>query len=64
MTLCKRFLENLKLPSLDCEEAEEIGQPIQLQELKSALKGAKRNKTPGLDGIPSELLLKYFDILY
>lgn len=63
MMLCKKFLENLKLPSLDSEEAEEIGQPIQLQELKSALKGAKRNKTPGLDGIPSELLLKYFDIL-
>lgn len=63
MMLCKTFIENFKLPSLHSEEAEEIGQPIQLQELKSALKGAKRNKTPGLDGIPSELLLKYFHIL-
>ena len=59
-TQCHEFLKELILPLLDPEEAEELGQPITLEEFKSAL---KTGKTPGLDGIPSELLLQYFDIL-
>ena len=60
-TQCQTFLKELNLPLL--EEAEQLGQPITLEELKSALKTAKKGKTLGLDGIPSELLLQYFDTL-
>lgn len=60
---CQEFLKNVELPCLNPDEAEELGQPISLEELKTALKRTKKGKTPGLDGIPSELLLQYFDIL-
>lgn len=34
-----------------------------MEELKGALRGAKKGRAPGLDGIPAELFLKYFDLL-
>ena len=62
-TQCQDFLKKLDLPFLDPEETDELGQPISLEELKLALKGMKKGKTSGLDGIPPEHLLQYFDIL-
>lgn len=56
-------MHSLILPQLNNEEAEQLGQPITLEELKEALQGAKKGKVPGLDGIPAELFLKYFDLL-
>ena len=50
-TQCQDFLKKLDLPFLDPEEADELGQPISLEELKLALQKMKK----GLDGIPPEL---------
>ncbi len=60
---CSTFLQSLTLPRLSHEEAEQLGQPVTLEELKEALQGANKRKAPGLDGIPVELFLKYFDLL-
>lgn len=57
------FLQSLNLPCLSHEEAELLGQPVTLEELNEALQGAKKGKAPGIDEIPAELFLKYFDLL-
>jgi len=53
----------LDLPLPDPEETGELGQPIALKELKTALNQVKKGITLGLDEIPSELSLQLFDIL-
>lgn len=52
-------MQSLILPRLSHEEAELLGRPVTLEELKRALQGAKKGKAPGLDG----LFLKCFDLL-
>lgn len=54
------FLRDLNLPSLSTEEAETLGQPLTLEELKTALQAMKKSKAPGLDGIPPEFYLTFF----
>ena len=60
---CDNFLQGLELPSLDEQEAEELGWPMALQELENALKLTNKGKSPGPDGIPPEVLLRFWDLL-
>lgn len=55
-------MQSLTLHHLSHEEAEQLGQPVFLEELKEALQGANKGKAAGLDGIPVELFLKNFDL--
>lgn len=53
--VCNNFLEGLDLPTLQGEEAADLGRPITLQEFGG--------KSPDPDGIPPEVLLHFWDLL-
>ena len=62
-TLTDDFLEHLDLPKLTPSEAELLDSPISLDELKEALGEMKKGASPGFDGIPPELILKFWSLL-
>lgn len=45
------------------QEATDLGGPITLMELETMLKMTNKGRSPGLDGIPPELVLHFWDIL-
>ena len=51
------------MPTLGEQEATDLGRPISLKELETALKMTNKGKSPGPDGIPPELILHFWDIL-
>ena len=53
---CSEFLKSLQLPKLSTEAVCSLEAPIQLEELRVAIKEMNRGKSPGLDGIPPELV--------
>lgn len=61
--MCNNFLQGVDLPTLQEEEAAELGCAVTLQELKAALSKMIRGKSPGPDGIPPEVLLYFWDLL-
>jgi len=61
--LTDNFLEHLDLPKLTASEAELLDSPITLEELKEALGEMKNGASPGFDGIPPELILKFWSLL-
>lgn len=50
------FLNSLKLPSLSTSQATQLDAHITLKEFKEALDSMPKSKSPGLDGIPPELI--------
>ena len=48
---------------ISSEDSTLLDRPIELPEIKAALSGMARNKSPGIDGIPVEFYLEYFDVL-
>lgn len=61
--VCNNFLQGVDLPTLQEEEAADLGPSVTLQELKAALIKMLRGKSPGPDGIPPEVLLHFWDLL-
>ena len=61
--MCNNFLQGVDLPTIQGEEAADLGRPVTLQELKAALSNMTRGKSPGPDGIPPEVLLHFWDVL-
>lgn len=57
-TECEIFFQDLDLPT---EDAQRLGVPITLTELRCAITGMK--KSPGWDGIPPEFYLAFWDEL-
>lgn len=57
------FFTDITLPSIPPDALEELASPITQQEIKLAIKGLNRNKTPGLDGLPVEFYQIYSDVL-
>lgn len=57
------FLDELELSNLSSREAEVLESPVTLDEVSTALRSLNRGKSPGLDGIPPELLLLVWDIV-
>ena len=47
-------LKNYQVKTLSVEQAKSIEGYLTIQEIGIALKNTKNNKTPGLDGFPSE----------
>lgn len=60
---CNLFLKGLKLPALSETEANHLGYPITLDELKRAAMEMKRGKSPGWDGIPPEVYVTFWEQL-
>ena len=58
--VCDDFLSRLRLPSLSEANAETLDRPISLIELKEAVQGMRKGKSPGLDGIPPELYAMFW----
>ena len=52
-------LKNYQIKTMNIEQAKSIEGYLIIKEIGSALKNTKNNKTPGLDGFPSEFL-KFF----
>uniref|UniRef100_A0A3Q3GDX3 Reverse transcriptase domain-containing protein n=1 Tax=Labrus bergylta TaxID=56723 RepID=A0A3Q3GDX3_9LABR len=63
LTDLKSYLLKLNLPKLTTEEAHSLDSPLTLSALKEALKSMQKGKSPGLDGLPPELLLELWDII-
>ena len=57
------FFRDLELPSLSAEEKNNLDTPITLDEIFLSLKQMKKGKSPGLDGIPPELYLTFWEDL-
>lgn len=51
------------MPCLSEEDADRLARPISLQELKDAVLSMQKGKSPGLDGIPPELYLAFWDLI-
>ena len=60
---CDSFFQDLNLPALTQEDADCLGEPITLTELKNAVAGMKKGKSPGWDGIPPEFYLTFSEEL-
>lgn len=60
---CATYLQDLELPTLTQEDAERLGEPITLTELRGAIAGMKTGKSPGWDGIPPEFYLTFWEEL-
>ena len=54
------FLPDEKSLKIDKENQEKLDEPITVEELYEALKGMKKEKSPGLDGLPVEFYQKIF----
>ena len=57
------FYENCNIPKVTPSEAEDCDKRLTLNELHNTLKLFRKNKYPGLDGLTSELYLKFWDLL-
>ena len=53
----------MNLPTLSEEQKSKLEAPITLTELKDALNSMPEAKSPGLDGIPPELLVAIWDLV-
>uniref|UniRef100_A0A3B1ICK8 Reverse transcriptase domain-containing protein n=1 Tax=Astyanax mexicanus TaxID=7994 RepID=A0A3B1ICK8_ASTMX len=57
------FFQSLDLPHLSMEQTSLLDQDISLSELKKALYQMNKGKSPGLDGIPAEFYLFFWEEL-
>ena len=60
---CTRWLEELNLPKLKSEDSATLDKPITLDDLKEAVLAMQRGKSPGLDGIPPEFYITFWEEL-
>lgn len=60
---CDAFLSNINLPKLSEEGVIHLSDEISLGELREAVAGMQKGKSPGMDGIPPELYLVFWDAL-
>ncbi|KAL2081000.1 hypothetical protein ACEWY4_022853 [Coilia grayii] len=58
---CNTFLQSVMLPTLNEGDREDLGSPITLKELESAVKSLNAGKSPGLDGLPPEFYLTFWE---
>lgn len=56
-TVIEDFLSKLDLPRLTPQQAAKLDSPLTLEELEEALCAMNKGRSPGLDGLPPELLL-------
>lgn len=60
---CVSWLENLNLPRLTAEDSAVLDKPITLDDLKEAVQSMQKGKSPGLDGIPPEFYVTFWEQL-
>ena len=57
-----RFIENIP-KRLSDEDASELTSPISTDEVKAVITSLKKNKSPGVDGIPNEFYQAFNDVI-
>lgn len=57
------FFRGLRIPQLSKEDREGLEAPITLEELQNATAVMANQKSPGLDGLPTEIYKRYESIL-
>lgn len=57
------YLDALNLPGLESHIGESLALPVKAGEIRGAIKGMAREKTPGPDGLPSDFYQIFVDIL-
>ena len=63
VTDCRTFLKELDLPVLTEQQSSDCGKLINKNEILSALRKMKNNKSPGNDGLQKEFYIFYFLII-
>lgn len=58
---CASFVYSLSLPKLDDEDIDGLEKSISMEELESAVRSLNRGKSPGLDGLPPEFYVVFWD---
>ena len=62
MLFRSRFIENIP-KRLSDEDASELTSPINTDEVKAVITSLKKNKSPGVDGIPNEFYQAFNDVI-
>ena len=62
-TECENYLKQLDLPCLSVEDSLNLDNPLTLEELEKAASSMQPNKSPGLDGIPPEFYILFWEKL-
>lgn len=57
------FFSKISIPVIEEADKEELEQPITLEEIKMAVAEMANNKSPGPDGLPTEIYKSYGEIL-
>lgn len=60
---CNKFLSCIQLPRMSVDGSRSLNAPITLNELKAAADDMHRGKSPGLDGIPPEFYITFWQSL-
>lgn len=63
MVRCGFFLRQLNLPQLTMDDSLNLDHPITPEELQEAPLSMQTNKSPGIDGIPPEVYLSFWEKL-
>lgn len=58
---CDDWLTELNLPKLSREDSAGLDKAITLEELRIAMQSMQRGKSPGIDGIPPEFYIVFWD---
>uniref|UniRef100_A0A9J8AZK4 Reverse transcriptase domain-containing protein n=1 Tax=Cyprinus carpio carpio TaxID=630221 RepID=A0A9J8AZK4_CYPCA len=53
------FLANVKLPTVNIDQKNNLDKPLQLQEIEDSIRAMQSGKTPGPDGFPVEFYKKF-----
>lgn len=60
---CDRFLNQLHLPKLPNADSANLERPITLEELRDATRTMQNGRSPGIDGIPPEFYVTFWEQL-
>lgn len=60
---CDSFLDRLHLPQLSRTDSNNLDRPVTPEELKAAVQSMQRGKSPGIDGIPPEFYVTFWEQL-
>ena len=59
--LCKHFLDNLNVPTLENDDILEMNNEITEEEIFTALNEMSKERSPGNDGLPSEFYKHFWE---
>lgn len=63
LSLINKFFDNLPFPTIDLATQNKLDAPLTLEEVKKAINSMQNGKSPGPDGMPTELYKTFADEL-